>query len=142
MDEQEKTNEEKTSQNQMDRIQDVFDEKEIADLKYFLYRKDFLNLLNFRLLYLFHLIQSSGIIISSYATSKNDTQLFWVGMSLNMLASLIHVYENINNETIKQYENEINEIKNGKYDHILPKKSLIEIFPKEEIIKITNDEHV
>ena len=146
---EEETNEDKKtsqSQSQIDKIQEIIDEKEIADLKYFLHKKDFLSSLNFRLLYLFHLIQSSGIIISSYATSKSNTQLFWVGMSLNMFASLIHIYENINNETIKQYQDEINEIKNGNYDHILPIKTLTEIFPKDEIIKslskITNDERV
>ncbi len=73
---------------------------------------------------MFHIVQSTGIIISSYAASSNDTKLFWAGIGLNMLASLIQVFEKINEGQIKKLDSEIIKIKSGTY---VTEDSLIDI---------------
>lgn len=71
--------------------------------------------LNKWLLYSFHLIQSSGLLVTSYAASVNDHKLIWLGISLNGIASLFHIYEKLNSNILKKLLNDIILIKDGKY---------------------------
>jgi hypothetical protein len=105
-------------------IKKIFDDKQLTDLNKFISKVDSLNFYNSYLIYLFHIVQSTGIIISSYAASSNDTKLFWAGIGLNMLASLIHVFEKINEGQIKKLDSEIIKIKSGTY---VTEDSLIDI---------------
>ena len=52
---------------------------------------------NIYLIYFFHIVQSSGIIITSVAVSYDKLYLIWLGLGLNVIASLINIYENVNN---------------------------------------------
>jgi hypothetical protein len=61
------------------------------------------------------LVQSSGILITSFATGSNNTSLIWVGVTLNIFASLIHIYEKTNNSILKKLLNDIKMIKDGTY---------------------------
>ena len=66
-------------------------------------------------MYLFHLIQSSGILTTTIGTGYNIKYLIWVGIGLNILASLINIYEKINNDMLKKLMIDIKKIRDGNY---------------------------
>ena len=93
----------------------IMDANKVSDLKRFLGRRRCLNESNLYFIYLFHLIQSTGLILTSYATGTNNINLVWVGISLNMVATLINIYEKTNNTILKKLISEIKSIKDGSY---------------------------
>jgi len=96
-------------------IQKMFDDNKLNDLKTFMRRKECLNTCNVWILYLFHILQSSGIIVTTISAGYNDTNMIWVGVCLNVSASLLHIYEKNNNAMIHRLSKEIVLIKEGKY---------------------------
>lgn len=96
-------------------IKKIFDDNQLNDLKKFMNKRQSLNYWNSNLIYLFYIIQSSGILITSIAASTNDKILLWIGVSLNMTASLIQIFEKINNSLLKKLMNDIQSIKDGTY---------------------------
>ena len=117
-------------------IQTIFDNNKINDLKRFLSKRQCLNTTNTYLVYLFHLVQSAGILTTSVAAGSNNTELVWVGVGLNILATLINVYEKTNNSISAKLLSDIKLIKDNHYvdegvmietgsQHNQPKKSSI-----------------
>ena len=96
-------------------IQNLLNDNKKNDLHRFLYQRKCLNTTNQWLVYSFHLIQSCGLLVTAYATSINDSNLIWAGISLNGIESLLHIYEKINSSILKKLLNDIILIKNGKY---------------------------
>jgi hypothetical protein len=96
-------------------IYDLLERNKLDDLTRFLKRRKCLNETNIYLIYLFHLVQCSGIILTAYATGTNNINLIWAGISLNMTASLINVYEKTNNTLSKKLLHNIKSIKDGTY---------------------------
>jgi hypothetical protein len=96
-------------------IQAILEKNKLDDLKRFIRKRQCLNKTNTFFIYLFHLVQSSGILITSFATGSNNTSLIWVGVTLNIFASLIHIYEKTNNSILKKLLNDIKMIKDGTY---------------------------
>ena len=66
-------------------------------------------------MYLFHFIQSSGILVTTIASGYNIKYLIWVGIGLNVFASLINIYEKINNDMLKKLMIDIQKIRDGNY---------------------------
>ena len=110
-------------------IKNIFDQNTLADLKRFLNKRQCLNTTNTYLMYLFHFIQSAGILTTAIAAGNNDTNLIWAGISLNILATLINVYEKLNNNIMKKLLNDIKEIKDGTY---VDEEELIDPEKKED----------
>ncbi len=96
-------------------INEIFDNNMLNDLKRFLSRRQNLNTTNSYLIYLFHLVQSAGILVSSIAASTQNQTFIWVGISLNVAATLINVYEKTNNSMLKKLMIDIKAIKNHTY---------------------------
>jgi hypothetical protein len=96
-------------------INNLLNDNKHKDLERFLNQRKCLNVTNQWLLYGFHLIQSCGLLLTSYGTSVNNNNLLWIGISLNSLASLLHMYEKINSNINKKLLNNIIMIKHGKY---------------------------
>jgi hypothetical protein len=96
-------------------IQSIFDKNRLEDLKRFLNKRQCLNVTNSYLIYLFHFVQSAGILTTSFAAGSNNTNLVWIGISLNCLATLISIYEKTNNSLLKKLMNDIKMIKEGTY---------------------------
>ena len=96
-------------------INEIFHENVISDLQNHLKTRNCLNKTNIFLVYLFHLIQSSGILVTSIAVSNNNTRLAWIGIGLNMCSSLISMYEKINTNIMKKLLNDMHSMKNGTY---------------------------
>jgi len=98
-----------------DQIKEIMEENTIDDLKSLLTRRESLNCCNIYLIYLFHFVQSAGILTTTVATGYNYTYLIWIGVGLNVLASLLNVYEKTNANLSKTYLKNIENIKNGKF---------------------------
>ena len=96
-------------------ISTIFDDNKINDLKRFLKKRQCLNNTNAYLIYLFHLLQSAGILTTSIAASSNNTDLVWIGIGLNIVATLINVYEKINNTVSGKLLHDIKLIKTNNY---------------------------
>jgi hypothetical protein len=96
-------------------IQQIFDDNKLEDLKFFLEKRHCLNATNSVLIYLFHVIQSVGILTTTIAAGYDQKYLIWVGVGLNILASLINVFEQTNNSISKKLMKDINAIKSGNY---------------------------
>ena len=103
-----------------EKITFIFDNNQLDDLETFIYKRQCLNTCNVYLLYLFHLIQTIGIITTSYGTSLNNTNIIWTGIILNSTASLIQVFEKLNYSQLKKLLNDIQNIKNDKYTDETP----------------------
>jgi hypothetical protein len=110
-------------------IKKIFDENELSDLKRFMNKRKCLNNTNQYLIYLFHFIQSAGILTTTIAAGYDQKYLVWVGVSLNLLASLITVYEKTNNSILKKLMNDIKSIKDGNY---VDEEELIDTVDKKE----------
>jgi hypothetical protein len=96
-------------------IKDIFEQNELDDLKRFLAERQRLNIWNKNLLYLFHLIQSAGILTTTIAAGYDQKFLIWIGVGLNMFASLIDIYEKTNNKLLKKLMADIQKIRDGSY---------------------------
>ena len=115
--------------NNMDNeIKNIIEKNKVDDLKKFLQKRQCLNSSNLVLMYFFHLLQSTGIILTSYAAGTNSQHLIWIGISLNMCATLINIYEKQNNIILKKLLIEINLIKDGLY---VDEGHIVEIDNKE-----------
>ncbi len=101
--------------NPVNEIKKILDDNQVRDLKRFLTKRERLNMINSFLVYLFHLIMSCGIFISSFGAGMNDQRLIWIGVGLSLLASLVQVYEKLNDNQLKKLLNDIMTIKNGNY---------------------------
>ena len=96
-------------------IQTIFDNNKINDLNRFLSKRQCLNTTNTYFIYLFHLVQSAGILTTSIAAGSNNTELVWIGVGLNVFATLINIYEKTNNSILSKLFNNIKLIKDNNY---------------------------
>lgn len=100
-------------------IQIILAENCISDLKTFLELREKLYNINIKYQYLFDVIQTMGILLTSYGTAVRNGNLIWIGISLSSLATLISKIEKTNDKLMKELLNDIQLIKSGKYvDHI------------------------
>jgi hypothetical protein len=98
-----------------DQIKVIMDENTLGDLKSLIARRHSLNHCNVCLIYIFHFVQSAGILTTTIATGYSLTYLIWVGVGLNVLASLLNVYEKTNANLLKTYLKDIDAIKAGTF---------------------------
>ena len=97
------------------KIQTILDNNKISDLERFISKRQCLNSANLYLNYIFHLLQSAGILTTAIASGYSLAYLVWVGVGLNIVATLIHIYEQTNNNISKRLLSNIEAIKNGSY---------------------------
>jgi hypothetical protein len=97
------------------KIQTILDNNKISDLERFISKRQCLNSANLYLNYIFHLLQSAGILTTAIASGYSLVYLVWVGVGLNIVATLIHIYEQTNNNISKRLLSNIEAIKNGSY---------------------------
>jgi len=102
-------------QQQQQEIQHIFDTNKLEDLKEFINRRKCLNNWSIALIYLFHFIQSAGILTTTIAAGYDIKAIVWVGVGLNILASMINIFEKTNNGISKKLMKDIQAIKDGTY---------------------------
>ena len=96
-------------------INSIFETNKLEDLKMFLNSRHTLNKYNIILIYLFYIVQTAGILTTTIAAGYNMKMLVWVGVGLNCIASLIHIFEKTNTTISKKYMKDIEDIKNNNY---------------------------
>jgi len=96
-------------------IRDLLDNNSLEEAKIFLKKYKCLNQCNVVLCYLFHITQSAGILVTTIATGYNQTELIWLGVALNILASLLNVFEKTNNNMLDTLSHDIQSIKDGTF---------------------------
>lgn len=96
-------------------IQQIFENNKLIDLQAFIKRKTYLNETNMWIMYVFHILQTSGIVCTTISAGYNDLNMIWLGVCLNASASLLSIYEKNNNAIIKKLSREIIFIKKGTY---------------------------
>jgi hypothetical protein len=113
-------------------IQAIFETNKLTDLKAFMNKRKCLNEWNMALIYLFHIVQSAGILTTTIAAGYDMKLLVWVGVGFNILASLINVFEKTNNGISKHLLKDINAIKDGTY---VDEGTMVEMAPTKEVAK-------
>ena len=101
-----------TPKNQID---GVFEANRLEDLQSNLSKRHCLNQCNMYLNYTFHLVQAAGILTTTIAAGYDERFLIWVGVGMNLLASLINVYEKTNSEMMKRLMKDLIAIRNNTY---------------------------
>ena len=96
-------------------IQALLNKNTMSDLKRFIRQRQTLNSANWYLKYFFHSVQAAGLLTTSMAQSYGWYNFIWLGIGLNSLATLIHIYEHTNNSISKHMLESIAKIKNGTY---------------------------
>ena len=96
-------------------IKNLFEQNKLEDLKAFMNKRKCLNQWNLALVYLFHILQSAGILTTTIAAGYDMKILVWVGVGFNILASLINVFEKTNNSISKHLMKDIQAIKDGTF---------------------------
>ena len=96
-------------------IRIIFEENKLDDLKRFMKKRQNLNAANTVMMYLFHILQSAGILTTTIATGYNIRELIWVGVGLNVLSTLVNVFEKINTSVSTKLMKDITAIRNDKY---------------------------
>jgi hypothetical protein len=120
-------------------IRDIFNQNKIHDLRKFIDKRACLNRSNQLLNYLFHIIQSAGVLTTTIAAGYDMKELVWIGVGMNIVASLINVFEKSNDAISKRVFKDIHAIKNGTY---VDEGTLVEIDDKPataETKKTTED---
>ncbi len=96
-------------------ITNLLQQNKLTDLKRFLNQRQCLNITNTAFVYMFHLVQAAGILVSSYAAGTNNPEYAWIGITLNVVATLIHTYEKTNNSILGKLLVDVNRIRDGTY---------------------------
>lgn len=97
------------------KIQQIFQDNEAEDLQSFINERKMLNRCNVVCIYLFHIVQSAGILTTTIATSYNVKSIVWLGVGLNFVATLISIFEKTNASLSSQLYNDIKSIKEGTF---------------------------
>jgi len=96
-------------------IQKILETNKLEDLKGFIKKRNCLNSWNIALIYLFHIVQSAGILTTTVAAGYDFKEVVWIGVGLNIVASLISVFEKTNNAISKNLLKDIQAIKDGTF---------------------------
>ena len=96
-------------------INSILNNNQLEDLKRFIKKRQCLNGSNQVMIYFFHVVQSAGILTTTIAAGYDYRFLIWVGVGLNILASLITIFEKTNDAMSKKILKDIHAIKDGNY---------------------------
>ena len=99
----------------MDEISQTFYLNQKQDLDKFLTRRARIGYINIMFLYLFHIIQASGIFCVTLGTAYKWDVTIWTGVGLNILAQVINAWEKINESIAKTDLANIQHIHDGSY---------------------------
>ena len=113
-------------------IQIILNRNIVGDLTRFLGKRQCLNATNMYMNYIFHFVQTSGLLTTAIAQSYGWSNLIWVGIGLNSLATLLHIYEHNNNKLLDHMMQNIKKIKNGTY---IDESSLIDEDDSRPLLK-------
>ena len=97
-------------------IEDILAKHREEDMRDLLQTRQCLNNVNGWLISLFHLVQTVGILLTSFAAGTGRTSLVWGGVILNSLASLMQIYIKAHDASLKKMLADLKLIKKGRYE--------------------------
>ena len=96
-------------------IKEIFAKNQLDDLNRFISKRATLNKFTTFLMYGSYVFQSTGIFITTLATGYSLPELTWVGIGLNMMSTLMIVFEKLNTSISTKILKDIQSIRNGTY---------------------------
>ena len=96
-------------------VKQILNQNTLNDLKRSIKRRERINDFNIVLIYLFHIIQTAGILTTTVAVGYNKTEIIWIGIGFNFCASVIHILEKVNSSISTQLLHDIKNIKDGNF---------------------------
>ena len=96
-------------------IKHIFEKNKVDDLSRFIAKRAALNKFTAFLMYGSYIFQSTGIFVTTVATGYSFPELTWVGIGLNMMSTLMIVFEKINVSISTRILKDIQAIKDGTY---------------------------
>jgi hypothetical protein len=93
----------------------IFSNNKLKDLKRFLAKREYLNKCNSYMVYFFYITQSAGLLTTTIATGYNMKELIWLGIGLNVISSLINIFEKTNNSISLKILKDISKIRDNTY---------------------------
>ena len=102
-------------------IENIFNENKVHDLKRFMVKRQQLNDCNIKLRYMHYIMHYSSILVTTVAVSYNNNtdihlvNMIWIGISLNILSSLINSFERMNKTMSNKLLSDIYKIKTDTY---------------------------
>jgi len=127
-------------------IENIFNENKINDLKRFMVKRQQLNDCNIKLRYLHFIAHYSSILVTTVAVSYNNNtdihlvNMIWIGISLNILSSLISSFEKMNKTMSTKLLADIYKIKTDTY---VDESELVDSFrERSDTSSKTNNQNV
>lgn len=105
----------KSSFIRMTDVEGILKKNTVDDLQKFIKKRSCLNNCNMYLTYIFHLLQTCGMITTTISASYDYKEILWIGIGINALAALLNVYEKINKSISNKLLENIKRIKAGEY---------------------------
>ena len=96
-------------------IEDILAKHMKEDMDEFLKSRQCLNIVNGWLICMFHLVQTAGILLTSFAAGTGRTNMVWGGVILNSLASLMQIYIKSHDTSLKMMMSGLKKMKDGTY---------------------------
>jgi hypothetical protein len=96
-------------------IKNIFSQNQVDDLKRFIITRAKLNKFTKLLMYGSYIFQTAGIFITTVSTGYKLPSLTWVGVGLNMISTLMIVFEKINTSISIKIMKDIQSIRDGTY---------------------------
>ena len=96
-------------------IKEIFAKNQLDDLNRFISKRARLNKFTTFLMYGSYVFQSTGIFVTTLATGYTLPELTWVGIGLNMMSTLMIVFEKLNTSISAKILKDIQSIKDGTY---------------------------
>ena len=112
-----------------EQIDVIMSTNQIQDLCRFIRLRHCLNRCNLCLIYWFHIMQTTGILVSTIAAGGDMKALMWVGIGFHCAASLLAIFEKNNVAVSKKLLRDIEAIKNHTYVDESPVEGDIEALP-------------
>jgi hypothetical protein len=94
-------------------IKSILDANKLRNLRKLIRTRSVLNNCNMYLSYIFYIVQSAAILVTSASYYINT--LIWIGTALQVISLLIIAFEKNNNTILKNMINDIRAIKEGTY---------------------------
>jgi hypothetical protein len=102
-------------ENQQQKIDFILRENSIQDLTKFIEKRAYLNNCNSYFAYIFHFLQTCGMITTALSASSDFKELIWIGIGFNAAATLLSIYEKTNQNLSEKMLDDIKKIKAGIY---------------------------
>jgi hypothetical protein len=112
-------------------VQTILEKNKVDDLNRFLEKRKCLNESNNAFVYIFHILQSAGVIVTSVSTGLGYQGYAWIGIVLNMCASLVSVIQQTNDGISKRLLTNIQSIHDGSY---IDEDTIVDV-PNKELSK-------